>query len=66
MYVCICNPTTDSQIIECCQDNSTLKELTQNLNICTNCMNCSKEISRIFKQHSPRMINHRIQTENVK
>ena len=64
MYVCICNPTTELQIIECCQDGCTLKELTQNLNICTNCRCCSKELSKLFKQHSPKMINRICKVEN--
>lgn len=57
MYVCICNPTTDIQIIECCKDGCTLKELTENLKICSNCKSCAKEISYLFKQYSPKLIN---------
>ena len=64
MYVCICNPTTELQIIGCCQDGCTLKELTQNLNICTNCRCCSKELSKLFKQHSPKMLNRICKVEN--
>ena len=64
MYVCICSPTTELQIIECCQDGCTLKELTQNLNICTNCRCCSKELSKLFKQHSPKMLNRICKVEN--
>ena len=64
MYVCICNPTTELQIIECRQDGCTLKELTQNLNICTNCRCCSKELSKLFKQHSPKMLNRICKVEN--
>lgn len=64
MYVCICNPTTELQIIECCQDGCTLKELTQNLNICMNCRCCSKELLKLFKQHSPKMLNKICKVEN--
>lgn len=64
MYVCICNPTTELQIIECCKDGCTLKELTQNLNICTNCRVCSKELSKLFKQYSPRILNKKCQSND--
>ena len=51
MYVCICNPTTEEQIIECCKDGCTLDELVVNLNICQNCKRCSSEINQIYNEN---------------
>lgn len=50
MYVCLCNPTTDKQIIECSQDGCTLPELKRNLNICQDCRCCAQEIKEIYNK----------------
>lgn len=50
MYVCVCNPTTDKQIIECTKDGCTLNELKHNLNICNQCRLCAKEIKKIYQE----------------
>ena len=56
MYVCICNPTTEEQIINCCKDDCTLEELVTILNICQNCKSCSKEINKIYDENSTLLI----------
>ncbi len=58
MYICICNPTTEEQIIECCKDDCTLDELVTNLDICQNCKSCSKEIIKIYNDNSPLIVKN--------
>lgn len=50
MFVCICNPTTDKQIVECASDGCTLSQLKQNLKICNQCKLCAKEIKDIYNK----------------
>lgn len=52
MYICICNPTTDTEIKRACGESSSLKELKSKLSICRDCRNCAKEIKDIYKKHS--------------
>ena len=51
MFVCICNPTTDKEIIECCSDGCSLEELKDKLQICQDCKSCSEEIKDIHKNN---------------
>lgn len=48
MIVCICNPTSNTEILNCISKYSSLKDLMQSLNICTTCGMCSKEIKSIW------------------
>lgn len=50
-YVCICNPTTDKEIIKACQKVSSENELKVKLNICQNCKSCFEEINKIYNQN---------------
>lgn len=52
MYVCLCNPTTDSQIEETCKQVSSLKELKNKLSICNCCGLCAREVKLIYKSFS--------------
>lgn len=52
-YVCICNPTTDMQVIDKIKKSSSIEQVIQELQICNNCKACSIEIVKlynIFKQ----------------
>lgn len=46
-YICLCNPTTDIQIIEVLKKNISEEQLKKDLQICQNCKSCSSEINRL-------------------
>jgi len=47
-YVCICNPTTDKQIIDKIKVCNTIEQVKQELQICNKCKTCSNEINQLF------------------
>lgn len=52
MYICLCNPTTDSEIEEACTQVSSSEELKNKLRICQCCKSCSEEIDSIYQRQS--------------
>ena len=59
MLVCICNPTSDSEIIKLCKSGLIKSEsdLKDKLQICQNCKSCSKEIHKIYT-HNIKLNNY--------
>ena len=53
MLVCICNPTSDSEIIKLCKSGLIKSEsdLKDKLKICQNCKSCLEEIHKIYMQY---------------
>lgn len=47
-YVCICNPTTDTQVIEKIRVSSSIEQVKQELQICNDCTACSVEIKKLY------------------
>ena len=47
-YVCICNPTTDKQVIDKIKTSISIEQVQQELQICNNCTACSVEIRKLF------------------
>ena len=47
-YVCICNPTTDKQVIDKIKTSTSIEQVKQELQICNNCTACSVEIRKLF------------------
>ena len=56
MYICICNPTTDSQIKECLQDGCSLNELKNNLSLCMGCGTCEQEVEKMYNEYTRKSI----------
>lgn len=50
-YICICNPTTDAQIIQASKIVASEQELKDRLNICQCCKSCSEEICRLYNTY---------------
>lgn len=48
MIVCLCNPTSDKEIINACKTVSSEIELKKILNICQCCKNCTEEIHQLY------------------
>lgn len=48
MYVCLCNPTTDSQIEAASKTAASIKELKNKLSICKGCGTCAKTVRDIY------------------
>lgn len=48
MIVCICNPTSNIEILNTISKYSSLKDLMQSLDICTTCGMCAKEVKSIW------------------
>ena len=48
-YVCICNPTTDVQVIDQIKKSNSLEQVKQELQICNNCQACSCELQKLYK-----------------
>lgn len=51
MYICICNGTTDKQIIDCSENVCTFKELIDNLKCCQQCGICSSSVKEIYETY---------------
>lgn len=47
-YVCICNPTTDKQVIDQIIKSSSIEQVIQELQICNDCTACSVEIKKLY------------------
>ncbi len=47
-YVCICNPTTDKEVINKILNSNSIEQVKQELQICNNCEACSVEISKLY------------------
>lgn len=50
-YICICNPTTDTQIVQTIKFVNSEQELKDKLNICQCCKSCSEEICHLYNTH---------------
>lgn len=51
MIVCICNPTSDTEIIKACKKVNSESELKNVLNICQCCKSCSEEIHDLYNRN---------------
>ena len=51
MIVCICNPTSDTEIINACKRVNSEAELKDVLNICQCCKSCTEEIHSLYKHN---------------
>ena len=47
-YVCICNPTTDTEVINKIKTSTSIEQVKQELQICNNCKACSIEIQKLY------------------
>lgn len=47
-YICICTPTTETQIKDQCSSVSSVIELIDKLQICQNCKTCKQEIELLY------------------
>lgn len=48
MFVCLCNPTSDEDIIKACKTVNSECELKTLLGICQCCKSCTEEIHYIY------------------
>lgn len=48
-YVCICNPTTDKEVINKIKVSDSLEQVKRELQICNNCCACSLELQKLYK-----------------
>lgn len=51
MLVCICNPTSDTEIINTCKRVNSESELKNVLKICQCCKSCSEEIHDLYNRN---------------
>lgn len=47
-YVCICNPTTDIEVINKIKKSSSIEQVKCDLQICKDCTACSVEIKKLY------------------